>query len=228
MGRQMYCSKCGTQLPVGSAFCNTCGNPTGDSPAAAIEPPLGLGGGALPANSAPSSVRPYDSLPLAAYAIPLSAYAGFWLRFLAYAIDGVLMGIVFGILVLLWVAIVGIDYFRAMFEDFRGDNPEFPVALIGAILLLSVASTLGTWLYHAWMESSQYQGTLGKMALGLTVTDLQGRRVGFGRATGRFFAKIITGLVPFGVGYMMAGFTEKKQALHDMIANCLVLRKTLP
>ena len=47
----------------------------------------------------------------------------------------------------------------------------------------------------------------------------------FGRASGRFFAKIITGLIPFFIGYIMAGFTEKKQALHDMIASCLVLKK---
>jgi uncharacterized RDD family membrane protein YckC len=58
------------------------------------------------------------------------------------------------------------------------------------------------------------------------VTDLQGRRITFARASGRFFAKIITGLIPLGIGYIMAGFTEKKQALHDMIASCLVLRKT--
>jgi uncharacterized RDD family membrane protein YckC len=76
------------------------------------------------------------------------------------------------------------------------------------------------------MESSVHQGTLGKMALGLTVTDMQGRRVSFGRATGRYFAKMITGMIPLAIGYIMAGFTEKKQALHDMIASCLVLRKT--
>jgi uncharacterized RDD family membrane protein YckC len=64
------------------------------------------------------------------------------------------------------------------------------------------------------------------MALGLTVTDLQGRRVTFARASGRFFSKLITGLIPLAIGYIMAGFTEKKQALHDMIASCLVLRKT--
>jgi uncharacterized RDD family membrane protein YckC len=80
-------------------------------------------------------------------------------------------------------------------------------------------------IYYAWMESSSHQGTLGKMALGLIVTDLEGRRITFARASGRYFAKIITGLIPLGIGYMMAGFTEKKQALHDMIASCLVLRK---
>ena len=65
------------------------------------------------------------------------------------------------------------------------------------------------------------------MALGLTVTDMRGRRVTFGRASGRFFAKMITGLIPLCIGYIMAGFTEKKQALHDMIASCLVLKKNL-
>jgi uncharacterized RDD family membrane protein YckC len=75
------------------------------------------------------------------------------------------------------------------------------------------------------MEASARQGTLGKIALGLFVTDLEGRRITFARATGRFFAKIVTGLIPFFIGYIMAGFTEKRQALHDMIAGCLVLKK---
>ncbi|HEX5422129.1 MAG TPA: RDD family protein, partial [Candidatus Acidoferrales bacterium] len=70
-----------------------------------------------------------------------------------------------------------------------------------------------------------YQGTPGKLALGLFVTDMEGKRVTFARASGRFFAKIITGLIPLFIGYIMAGFTAKKQALHDMIASCLVLRR---
>jgi uncharacterized RDD family membrane protein YckC len=60
--------------------------------------------------------------------------------------------------------------------------------------------------------------------LNMAVTDLNGNRISFGRASGRFFAKMISGLIPFGIGYIMAGFTEKKQALHDMVASCLVLR----
>jgi len=91
--------------------------------------------------------------------------------------------------------------------------------------VLVTAAVVMVWLYYAGMESSVYQGTLGKMALGLMVTDLEGRRITFGRASGRYFAKIISGLIPLGIGYAMAGFTEKKQALHDMIASCLVLRK---
>ena len=84
---------------------------------------------------------------------------------------------------------------------------------------------LGQWLYFAYLESGEKQGTWGKQMLGLYVTDLAGNRISFGRASGRFFAKIITGLIPLGIGYIMAGITERKQALHDMIASCLVLRR---
>lgn len=73
------------------------------------------------------------------------------------------------------------------------------------------------------MESSSWQGTLGKKALGLRVTDLEGNRVGFGRATGRYFAKIVSGLILF-IGYIMVGFTAKKQGLHDMMVATLVYR----
>ena len=89
--------------------------------------------------------------------------------------------------------------------------------------LVSLA-ILGGWLYHAKMESSSWQATLGKKALNLRVTDMAGARVTFGRATGRHFAKLITGLIPLGVGFALAGLTERRQALHDMLAGCLVLR----
>jgi uncharacterized RDD family membrane protein YckC len=80
------------------------------------------------------------------------------------------------------------------------------------------------WLYFAMMESSNKMATLGKMAIGIKVTDLNGNRISFGRATGRYFAKILSGMILM-IGYIMAGFTEKKQALHDMIASCLVVMK---
>jgi uncharacterized RDD family membrane protein YckC len=93
------------------------------------------------------------------------------------------------------------------------------------IFLFATVSLAVTWLYHAWMESSEWQATVGKKALGLVVTDMAGRRVSFGRATGRHFGKIVTNVVPFLIGYIMAGFTAQKQALHDMIAGCLILRR---
>ena len=98
--------------------------------------------------------------------------------------------------------------------------------IIGLIFLFATVSLAVTWLYHAWMESSEWQATVGKKALGLVVTDMVGHRVSFGRATGRHFAKIVTNMVPAFIGYIMAGFTEKKQALHDMIASCLILRQS--
>jgi uncharacterized RDD family membrane protein YckC len=97
--------------------------------------------------------------------------------------------------------------------------------LMGLIFLAATVSLVFTWLYHALMESSEWQATVGKRLLGLVVTDMAGQRVSFGRATGRHFAKIITNMVPAFIGYIMAGFTERKQALHDMLAGCLVLRR---
>src|SRR5260370_7739748 len=99
----------------------------------------------------------------------------------------------------------------------KGDG-EPAIGFLLMVIFVSFLGLIASWIYHAYLESSPNQGTLGKMALGLIVTDLQGRRISFGHATGRFFAKIITHLIPLGIGYMMAGFTEKKQALPDMIA----------
>ena len=90
--------------------------------------------------------------------------------------------------------------------------------------LAFVGIVAGWWLYFALQESSAAQATVGKRALGIRVTDLNGSRLTFGKATGRFFGKAVTGLIPFGIGWIMAGFTERKQALHDMIAGTLVVR----
>jgi uncharacterized RDD family membrane protein YckC len=210
----MYCSKCGTNVTDGAAFCSACGQPT-----------------AGPAAIAPAAARPATGLP-PTYAPPVlapilpSPYAGFWLRVVAHLIDDVLLGIGIGILVLIGVAMVGIDSIRSTIEGMNGEDFQMPGAMISAIFFVALASIVLVWIYNAAMESSRHQGTLGKMALGLIVTDLQGRPIGFAHATGRYFAKIITGLIPLGIGYAMAGFTEKKQALHDMIAGCLVLRRT--
>jgi uncharacterized RDD family membrane protein YckC len=143
----------------------------------------------------------------------------------AHLIDGLLAGIAFAIVFLAGIAAVGIGYFKDLIRETNNPEDIFTPGLIAIIFLLCAISIVMMWIYYAWMESSSHQGTLGKMALGLIVTDLEGRRINFARASGRYFAKIITGLIPLGIGYMMAGFTEKKQALHDMIASCLVLRK---
>jgi uncharacterized RDD family membrane protein YckC len=133
-------------------------------------------------------------------------YSGFWRRVAASLIDG--------IVVLLGSVVLGI-VLGVLLAAGGGRNKE--VAQMFGNLLGVVTG----WLYAALMESSEYQGTVGKMALGIKVTDMYGRRISFGRATGRHFAKILSSLTVF-VGYIMVVFTERKQGLHDMIAGCLV------
>lgn len=80
------------------------------------------------------------------------------------------------------------------------------------------------WLYYALMESSSLQASVGKLAMRIRVTDLGGRRITFWKATERYFAKIFSGLILL-MGYVMAAFTKKRQALHDIIAGTLVLAR---
>lgn len=100
-----------------------------------------------------------------------------------------------------------------------------PLAMLSFVPFINIiASLVGPWLYFALQESSEYQCTLGKRILKIYVTDLEGRRISFGQATGRHFGKIVSTII-LGIGYMMAGFTEKKQGLHDMMAGTLVKRR---
>lgn len=122
------------------------------------------------------------------------AFAGFWLRLAAFIVDWLVLMIPGAI-----IGVVG-------------------GAGFGARLLAIVVS----WLYFALSESSEWQATLGKKALSLKVTDLDGNRLSFGRATGRYFGKIVSGVILL-IGYIMIGFTEKKQGLHDILAGTLVV-----
>ena len=96
----------------------------------------------------------------------------------------------------------------------------FGVTIMAMFLLLAA----GHWLYYTLMESSRYQATLGKIVVGAIVTDLNGSRISFARANGRFFGKWISGAI-FDIGFLIAAFTDKKQALHDILAGCLVIQK---
>ncbi len=153
-------------------------------------------------------------------------YAGFWLRFLALLIDNVVMGLGFVLILIPLIFLTGLRGFLDEIHPSEDMNDVGIFMLIGVIFLAATVSLVFTWLYHALMESSEWQATLGKKVLGLVVTDMGGQRVSFGRSTGRHFGKLITNLVPAFIGYIMAGFTEKKQALHDMLAGCLVLRRS--
>lgn len=148
-------------------------------------------------------------------------YAGFWLRFGAFVIDQVILGCVGlmvggGIGIVLAVAIIAANNGDANALEGPGMDAFFNLLGNGIGLVIN-------WLYHALMESSSKRATLGKMAVGIEVCDLDGRRISFGRASGRFFAKILSGMICL-IGYIMAGFTEQKQALHDQLAGTLVVR----
>ncbi len=91
------------------------------------------------------------------------------------------------------------------------------------LILAYLAGLVIGWLYFAVQESSESQATIGKKAMGIVVTDLDGRRLTFMNATGRYFGKIPSAI--FLIGYIMALFTEKKQALHDILAGTLVVER---
>lgn len=150
-------------------------------------------------------------------AVPLE-YAGFWKRFAATLIDGFIMGGPFFM----------IGFVAAVVTELMG-TPMYVAGRATALavifnMILSIWAILLVWLYSAFMESSAKQATLGKMALGIKVTDHAGKRITFAKATGRFFGKFLSGIT-LGIGYFMAAFTQKKQALHDMIAGTLVVKR---
>ncbi|MDP9147073.1 MAG: RDD family protein [Acidobacteriota bacterium] len=161
------------------------------------------------------------------FANPRVEYAGFWLRVVAYLIDGVVIGLAFMALFIPFATMTGL--MGALGRVRPGVDPGELGAILGGTFFLGIFAIaaigfIGTWLYHALMESSAWEATLGKKALNLRVTGMNGERITFGRASGRHFGKILTGLIPLGVGFILAGLTEKRQALHDMLAGCLVLR----
>ena len=138
-------------------------------------------------------------------------HGGFWKRLLAYLID--------------WVILIAIS---------------IVIVMLGAVLLVAggvpttwagpfgnLVGLLVGWLYYALFESSEWQATPGKRALDMKVTDMEGRRIGFWRATGRHFGKILSMLLLFA-GFIMIAFTREKQGLHDIMAGCLVINRRPP
>lgn len=134
------------------------------------------------------------STPTPAPAAPIQAYAGFGVRFVALIIDFVVVAVASGIVT---------------------------AATFGAGV---VVTFVGPWLYEAFMLSSEWQATVGKRAMSIVVTGIDGGRISFARATGRHFAKYVSAFI-LGIGFIMAAFTAKKQALHDMMAETLVINR---
>lgn len=154
-------------------------------------------------------------------------YAGFWLRFVAWILDGLIIGVIQWVIITPILAAIGFAS-TFSFSDFQNLDETNAAALIGVIAgMFGIAWFIGLAtriLYHTFMESSKFQGSLGKMALSIQVTDLAGQRLDFGKALIRNLCKIISNLTML-IGYIIAGFTEKQQALHDIIASTLFVKK---
>ncbi len=182
----MFCTNCGTPNPEGARQCARCKTP--------FEVPLP---GAP--NVRDRNVRPELEIESMRQPVTIEAevFAGFWRRFAAIGLDGL-------ILLPVGVAIVVLAPVRELTAQ----------ALVVAV----------NWLYYAWLESSPAQGTWGKSVFGIKVTGTDGQRINFWRASWRWFAKIFS-IAPVLLGFVLAAFTSRKRALHDYLASTLVTRK---
>jgi uncharacterized RDD family membrane protein YckC len=142
---------------------------------------------------------------------------GFWIRFVAYLIDGLIVSVIGAVLAGILVAAVVLS------GEPIDDSEDSPFIIVGVVVLASVLVVIN-WLYEALMTSSPRGATLGKQALDLRIVRFDGTQLSFGRATARHFLKVlITPLVPLFIGYLMAAFTARKRALHDVLADTLVI-----
>ncbi|MCK5860696.1 MAG: RDD family protein [Abyssibacter sp.] len=145
----------------------------------------------------------------------IGGYAGIWRRAMAYVIDIVLTQI-------LAIMVVVPLSFSLGVATANSVSPEQAELLGGGLGM--IVGVLIQWIYFTVMESSGLQATVGKRALGMKVTDADGRRIGIGKANGRYWGKIISALILF-VGFLMIAFTKRKQGLHDVMAGTLVLKR---
>jgi uncharacterized RDD family membrane protein YckC len=151
-----------------------------------------------------------------------AGYASIWRRWAAAVVDGAILRLGAGVLGL------AVGFLMALIESEesdmrRGVGPQ-PEDIILEYVLWSIALSFAVgWLYCAGFESSTRRATPGKSLLGIYVADAEGKRVSFARASVRYFCKALSAATVF-VGYLMAGFTRRRQALHDLLAGTLVLR----
>ncbi len=182
----------------------------------------------LPAHSVPELVNPglpgavpvsQSGRPQPEYALQYQSasgvvFAGFWLRFAAAIVDGLIIYLPF--------KIVGAVLQYLVAQSSSNSSAKAGIAVLGCGI--SLIQLVAGWLYFAKMESSPKMATIGKSVCGIKVTDMQGAPISFGTASGRYFGKIVSAIILY-VGFMMAGWTQKKQALHDIMASTLVVKK---
>lgn len=183
------------------------------------------------ATPAAGATNPYAAPAAPLQALPqttaaaLEDHAGFWKRVAAYIIDAIVLYIPNMLIMKAMGGDAAQETMKQAVMAAPGDMHVMMAAyqqFYATMAMAIVITTVLAWLYFAVLESSPWQATLGKLALGIRVTDLQGRRISFPRALGRYLAKYLS-LIILGIGFLMVAWTKRKQGLHDMIANTLVL-----
>lgn len=204
---KIYCTTCGAAVDVRAEICPQCG---------------------IRLDSTRSMTARIQAIETS------TSFAGFWKRTAAYLIDSFIMNVFISGL----ICLVCLSYAFTVDEDVMvvilhvvdpilelvHNGAKFAVAQFHDLMVRFLAWLFPWWLYYAIMESSPLQGTLGKLAVAVRVTDLDGRRISFGRATARFYSKLLCWLIG-GVGFLLVAFTKTKQGLHDTISGCLVVNR---
>jgi uncharacterized RDD family membrane protein YckC len=202
----MYCTQCGAHNPDEAKYCYQCGTAlpdTVDSPPPVVEQPI---------ISMPPPAPPPP---------PPIEYAGFWRRFLAMIIDGLIVGIPTGLIAFFTIVPTILTIVQT------GDDEMMASAAMSMVfswIWVAMFILLIRLAYWTLFECSKFQATPGKMALGIIVTDMEGRRITLARSLGRNLGKVLSHLV-LNIGFIMAGLSQKKQGLHDMLADCLVVMR---
>ncbi|KAB7632727.1 RDD family protein [Stenotrophomonas rhizophila] len=168
----------------------------------------GTGGGTYSPYTAPAAATGYANTAVVNGQDVV--YAGFWKRYAAYFIDYILLTVVTLPLSMI-INVMGAS----------AGNEGVQVALTLVVMLLSMVISIG---YYAGFHASRGGATLGKMAVGIKVVRGNGERISFLRAFCRYLATIVSSLILM-IGFIMAAFTERKQALHDMMCDTLVVDK---
>ena len=188
------------------------------------DPQSSHGVGPVYGSPAPASLAPH--VPFGSptpFVSTVPAYARFWRRFAAAIIDGIILAL------FVWFcsAFLGVAGFEwatnPIVEPDTPDGTFFYMSFTMIPVEESIFALVTGWLYHAGMQSTSWQASPGKRAVGIVVTDLAGQRISFVRATGRHFAEFLSRLLM--AGYLIQPFTEKRQALHDLIAGTLVVKR---
>lgn len=152
----------------------------------------------------------------------MQTYAGFWRRFVAFVIDNIILSIPTGVLGTVFMMV-------QMPQLMAAQTEEEIAALLPGLFLVSILSNILFFvlfiLYTAFMESSSKQATLGKMAMSIKVVDINGQRLNFWHAAGRNLGKVVSYLIVY-FGFLMAAFTRRRQALHDIMASTFVVNNS--